>query len=308
MLDIIVIGDVDADIYYFVDHLPTWDEGVLVKGTKITSGGKGANTACVLSTLGAKTGIVTVVGDDDFGRRGVVSLKNNNVDISGLEISDEDNTYHCVVMLDDTGEKAMLVRTTKLLYPSSSQLIEKSSYIRSAKYAHFIGLNPDLMINPVIDAKNHGVKVSIDIDAAYKGLDAYSEILRYVNILLINKQGAERFFPEMEISQMVDELLKYGPEIVVITAGSVGSYAGTLAGERKIFPAYEAQVVDTTGAGDTFSGSFVYAIMNGYTLNEALEFASSAAAISISAIGAQGHLPKQSEINEFIRSRRNNGN
>ncbi len=306
MPKVVVVGDTDADFYYLVDHIPTWDEGVLVTECFYKPGGKGANTASVLSTLGIDTGILSVIGNDENGKRSLLELEKNRVNTDGMIIADGYETYHCIVMLDKTGEKAYLVRTTEIVYPLPEHLIQKEKFLCSAKHAHFIGINPSRMLPSIKVAKEHGITVSVDLDAAYPGLDECREVIENSDIVLLNRQGAMGFFPSMDLKEMVHGLLALGPSNVIITLGSDGAVAGNIIGEYYEFPAYKVDVVDTAGSGDTFSGAIVYCVLNNMNLQDSLEFATAAAAISIGEIGAQGAMPTSDAVQQFIEKRRGN--
>lgn len=299
MPEVIVVGDVDTDLFYIVPHIPTWDEGILVDEGYEVPGGKGGNTAATLSRLGVSTGIVASIGDDRYGVIATEGLKQKSVDVSGITIVPGGKTYYCIMMLDDTGEKAILVIRSELLYPSQQMLSDKQAYISSGKHVHFIGIDPERMQVAMARAKGHGLSVSVDLDAAYQGLDACMPAIKQADIVFINRRGYENLFPGKGIRDAVKELKKLGPSIVVITTGSQGgvAYDGMNLVE---FPAFHVKVKDTTGSGDVFSGAFVYCYLNKHELKDSLRFASAAAALSTSAIGGQGAIPTASEVFEFL--------
>ncbi len=299
---LIVVGDTDADLYYIVDHIPTWDEGVIVKDCFYKPGGKGANTASAASRMGEDTGLLSVVGDDDYGKKALAELKKNGVDISGVKVTKDYDTYHCITILDNSGEKALLVRTTEIVYPLPEQFVEMQNYLCSAKHAHFIALNPERMAAPARAAKEKGVTISIDLDAAYPGLEKCRELIGLTDILIVNRQGAENLLPNIEIKEKIRRFLDMGPSTVIITLGSKGVAAGNRC-EYYEFPAYNVDVVDTSGSGDVFSAAVSVCSVNGWSLKEMLQFASAAAAYSIREIGAQGALPSKEDIENFITER-----
>lgn len=297
---IVVVGDIDTDIFYLVPHIPTWDEGVLVDKSYTLPGGKGANTACVLSSLGTNTGLVAVVGDDYYGEIGLAGLRKYAVEMDGVIIRDDAETYHCIMMLDDTGEKAILVKHTDITYPSQDELELKAPYLMSARHVHYIALDPLRMLGSILKMKKHGLTVSADFDAAYPGIDACREVIRNADIIFVNRQGAERLFPGKPCDEALSEMLKLGTGIAVITLGSEGALAGNHEGIIARVTGYAVPVVDTTGSGDTFSGAFVHAISQCQDLRYALQFASAAAAISIQKIGGQGSVPTAEQVARFL--------
>ncbi len=302
MPEIVVVGDIDTDIFYIVPHIPTWDEGVLVDQNYVLPGGKGANTACVLSSLGMQTGLVAVIGSDDYGEIGIAGIKKNKVELDGVIVRDDAETYHCIMMLDDTGEKAILVKHTEITYPSKDALRAKIPYLTSANHVHYIAIDPLRMLDSIVEMKRNGLTVSADLDAAYPGIEACRDVIAYSDIVFVNRQGAGHLFPGKSYADVLSELLRIGVGTAVITLGSEGSLAGNQRGDIVRVSGYPVRVVDTTGSGDTFSGAFVYSVLQEKALADSLRFASAAAAISTQRIGGQGAVPTLLQINHFIET------
>ena len=301
MPDVIVVGDIDTDTFYIVPHIPQWDEGVLVKEVFERPGGKGANTASALSHLGVDTGIISAVGNDHFGDVGIAGLRTNNVDITGVQILDGLRTYYCIMMLDPSGEKAILVVDTDLIYPTSKILEDSTDYLLNAKHAHFIGIDPLRMVSSMQKAKEAGLSVSVDLDAAYTGLDACARAIQWSDIVFVNRQGACTLYPDLETEEILRRIKSFGPTTVLITSGNAGA-AGISCDEVCTIPSFKVPVVDTTGAGDIFSASFLFAYLQKWDLKKSMIFASASAAISVAKIGGQSALSTQDEILQFINN------
>lgn len=300
MPDVIVIGDIDTDQFYIVPHLPTWDEGVLVDEWYERPGGKGGNTAAALQRLGNSTGVMAAAGDDHFGNVAVQGLNAGGVDTAGIIIQPGGDTYYCIMMLDPTGEKAILVVHTDLTYATPEMMRNKSDYLLSGRHAHFIGIDPGRMIEPARLAKENGLTVSVDLDAAYQGLEACKTLIEQADVVFVNQQGAERLFPGQETREIINRIREFGPSVAIITLGSQGvvAYDGS---NWVTSSAFKVKVVDTTGAGDTFSGAFVHGYLRKWDLGQSLRFASAAAALSTLAIGGQSALPTEDEVLNFLQ-------
>jgi ribokinase len=127
-----------------------------------------------------------------------------------------------------------------------------------------------------------------------------------INILVLNEMEAG-FLAGMQVENETDagvaaqKLLNSGVEKVIITLGSKGAFVMTKA-EKVIVPAFNVEAVDTTAAGDTFCGAFAVALVEGKTLKDSLQFASAAAAISVTRIGAQPSAPTRQEIDAFLKN------
>ncbi len=305
MLDVIVVGDIDTDTFYIVPHIPQWDEGVIVKEVYERPGGKGANTASALSRLGIKTAMLSAVGKDHFGEVGIGGLKSNGVDTSGVCVVDGAKTYYCIMMLDSTGEKSILVVDTNLIYPTPKILEEQNDYLLTAKHAHYIGLEPLRMAPSMQRAKEAGLTVSIDLDAGYQGLEACLQAIQWADIIFLNQQGAKTFFPDLETHTILHKLISYGPKIVILTSGKSGA-AGYDGNEICSMPAFKVPVIDTTGAGDIFSASFIYAFLKEWGLDKSMKFASASAALSTAKIGGQSALSTPETIFRFLEKHAQN--
>ncbi|MHB8194316.1 MAG: carbohydrate kinase family protein [Bellilinea sp.] len=303
MPDVIVVGDIDTDNFYIVPTIPGWDEGILVTNYYEYPGGKGANTAGALSRLGINTGMISACGDDHFGAVAMSGLRNNQVDTKGVAVIPGMKTYYCIMMLDPSGEKAILVVDTGLIYPPKHILQEKLPYLLTAKHAHFIGIDPIRMAETMKAAKEAGLTVSVDLDAGYQGLEACRQAIKWSDVVFLNRQGASTLFPGIEIAAALKRLLAMGPSIAVITSGKQGAFGhdGTTFSS---IPAFDVPVIDTTGAGDVFSAAFVYGYLNNFPLETALRFASGAAALSVASIGGQSALSSVERVQAFLGEHR----
>ncbi len=125
-----------------------------------------------------------------------------------------------------------------------------------------------------------------------------------INILVLNEveAGFLAGIPvetEFDAEKAAQKLVDSGVEKVIITLGSKGAFVVTKT-EKVSVPAFKVEAVDTTAAGDTFCGAFAVAMVEGKSLKVALKFASAAAAISVTRIGAQPSAPTRKEIDEFL--------
>ncbi len=106
---------------------------------------------------------------------------------------------------------------------------------------------------------------------------------------------------ESDAGLAAQKLVDKGVEKVIITLGSKGAFVLTKT-EKVSVPAFKVTAVDTTAAGDTFCGAFAVVLVEGKSLKDALQFASAAAAISVTRIGAQPSAPTRAEIEAFLRN------
>ena len=301
MLDIIGVGDASVDLIIKVDHLPGHDEKVRGELLGKYPGGIIANFCCAASRFGAKTGIVTTVGDDDFGRIAIRGLAEFGVDQGGLVVKEGEPTYFGVIQLDSTGEKALVVVETPLLVPSIEDV--DVDYLNNARYVHLTSLDLELA-KFVASSVNNDVRVSIDIEptADSGGLDFWEDVLRKLHIFSLNEAGLKALVRCEDICKGAKTLLDYGPQIVVITSGADG--VDVFSGDDHFHvPAFKVPVVDTTGAGDCFNAVFLSGLVKGWDLVKAVNYANAAAALSIQHVGARTGLPTEAVTRSFFDSK-----
>ena len=140
----------------------------------------------------------------------------------------------------------------------------------------------------------------IDVESTV-GFDAESldRLLAAVDIASFNQDGFIAATGAQPTPDALRRLLDYGPHTIVVTRGAQGALAAT--GDRVAErPGYRVEVVDTTGAGDTFNAAFLCATFDGLALDQRLRFANAAAALSVTSIGPRGRLPTRQEIEQFL--------
>jgi ribokinase len=112
---------------------------------------------------------------------------------------------------------------------------------------------------------------------------------------------------EKELWQVAESIMKLGPRNVLLKMGERGAYLAADDGLRAQIPAYPVRAADTTAAGDAFNGAFAVALARGVCAQQAAEFATAAAAISVTRRGALPSMPTQAEIEDFVAEQRREG-
>lgn len=299
MTDVIVVGDADTDLFVEVPRLPTWDEGVLATRVLERPGGKGANTAAALSRLGVNTGFFGCVGDDRYGQIARAALEAQGVDTSHLFTIPGGNTYWCIILLDPSGEKAIVVVKTDTIYPSPALIRDHIAYFRSARHVHAIGLEPEKVVDALRIARQAGCTTSVDLDSARAGLSASEALIKMATFVLVNEQGACSLLGKDHWFSGLGHLHSMGPEVIVVTRGRRGAVG--FDGHNLVHvPSFSVAVKDTTGAGDCFSAAFIAGHLRGWGLERTLLFASAAAALSTREIGGQTALPDEEEVSLLL--------
>lgn len=289
-----VVGSINMDMTVKAERIPLKGETLKGEDLKYIPGGKGANQAVAMAKLGAEVEMFGCVGDDAAGTALVKNLQEMKVEtkciktipgvptgLAMITVGDNDNTIIVVAGTNDHVDISYVNEVKDSLLECEIVLLQ-----------HEI---PQETIEYVVEicAKN-GVKVVLNPGPARP---VKQEILEKVTYLTPNEHEAVILFGT-ELT--FEEMMKKYPEKLVITQGSRGVSTCLKSGEVILVPARKADVVDTTGAGDTLNGAFTVAVTEGKDIVDALAFANTAAGLSTEKFGAQGGMPTYAEVKKAM--------
>lgn len=280
------LGSINADMVYAVPHLPGPGETLAATGFSRFLGGKGANMSVAAARAGARVVHVGAVGED--GAWAIERLAAYGVDTRHVGRAPA-ATGHAVIAVDPGGENQIL------LYQGANHAIP-ADRIRQALDEAAPG-DRLLMQN-----ETNGQRVAAE-QAAGSGLRicyaaapfeaaAVRAILPFLDLLVLNAVEANQLTRE---TGMEPGALPVAD--VVVTLGAQGArHFDTVLGENRHYPAIEVAAVDTTGAGDCFSGYLVAALDRGRSMPEAIGLAMRAAAIMVTRHGTADVIPTLDEV------------
>lgn len=292
MAKILNFGSMNIDYVYQVPHFVSAGETLASTDRKIFPGGKGLNQSIALARAGA-----TVYHAARSGVEGDFLLElmaADGVDTSLIEPCDE-SAGHAIIQVAPDGENCIL------LFAGSNFAIDDG--YRQRVFAHF---GPDdwlLLQNEVNDiapliklAAVKGMQIALNPSPCRE--DILSLPLEHVNWLILNEIEAATLSGEKDADKMAERILARYPHMhIVLTLGSRGvRYLDQK--QAHSHGIFKVEAVDTTGAGDTFTGYFLSAVMTGREIPHALRIASAAAAIAISRPGAAPSIPQMTEVEE----------
>ncbi len=296
-MDIVGVGDSDIDLMIKVDHLPGYDEKVRGELLGKYPGGVVGNFCSVSAKWGSNTGIITKVGEDEFGEKSVNSLKEHGVDTSQVIIDKNSSTYFCVVNIDATGEKALTLVETEALMPTIEEIDMK--YIKRSEFCHLPTLDLEIA-EYIAGSVSKDVKISLDVEPTSEGgIKEWSELFQKAHIIFLNSAGLNSLFSNDKVKNNARKILDFGPSIVIVTKGKDGAELFT-EDEHFRVGGFNVKARDTTGAGDCFNGVFVSSLAQGYNLPSSLQKANAAAAMSIQKIGSRSGITTPDEVNRFL--------
>lgn len=300
---IVVIGSSNVDLLMKMDHLPEKGETVTDAEFMQVYGGKGANQAVAAARAGGNVAFVNCVGEDAYTPQMVQNYKDDGIDTRFVFHKKGMASGHALIMIGGEGMNYLSVAPGANYELTPAKIDEALPVIDEAAMIVMQYEIPEETIKYVIDlANSKGIPVLWNVAPARAFDFAY---IPKVNILVLNEVEAG-FLAEMPVEnkadaeKAADKLVAKGVEKVIITLGSQGAFVVTK-DEKVSVPSFKVEAVDTTAAGDTFCGAFAFALVEGKSLKESLQFASAAAAISVTRMGAQPSAPNRKEIDKFLK-------
>jgi sugar/nucleoside kinase (ribokinase family) len=311
-VDVVGIGSCTVDYFAIVPRLLGAEEKINAERMEIHAGGVTANNLTQVARLGASTGWLGLIGDDENGRIIQKAFADDGMDLSGIEIVKGEHSSLTWIPVDSAGERCIYMFpniTGKIsVYQVANHL---APHIKKAK--HFHTEASQLPIAPVKEgmriAKEAGVRVILDLDVspsffAQSNLGTQEELtaaLRLVDVLKPCKAAARELTGETDYEKVADKLLNLGPNLVAITMGTDGCLIASRKQKVRV-PAFRPDVVDTTGAGDAFMGGLSYALLQGWDQQRVGIFANACAALCCTRVGARA-MSKREDVVAFIRSK-----
>ena len=298
---ILVIGSSNTDLITTMEHFPAAGETVTGGVFQQAMGGKGANQALAAHRSGGDVTFITSLGKDAYGLNALQYYKDQGLDVSLSLLNEHSSSGIAMIWVDKNGENSIVVipGANKMLTPE--YILENQQAIDTADIVVLQMEIPYETIKTICRiAAQKGKKVFLNVAPAAPLED---EILNSVYILVVNQTEAELLtgekIDEAGEEAVVDKLLTMGVQNVVLTLGKKGSL---FKGGQKLLriPAFNVGAIDTTAAGDTFCGALAATLSKGRTVQESLEFATAAAAICVTRMGAQPSIPTEAEVIAFL--------
>jgi sugar/nucleoside kinase (ribokinase family) len=306
-LDVYAIGELNADLVLTgLNAIPPPGREYLCQDSALLLGSSTAICACVMSSLGLKTGFVGALGLDAFGDVCHAALGRYGVDTAHVR-RDAALRTGLTVCLSVGGDRAMVTHLGDTIdcvaaedipsaVPEEARHVHIGSFFLNRKLA--AGLPAWLKL-----AKAKGMTVSLD--AGFQETQDWdgglSEVLPLVDVFFPNQEearGIGRSNDTLEAAHRVRAMMRGGALVVKLSADGVLAITGD--GERRR-GAYPAAVVDTTGAGDSFNAGFLYAWLAGRPLDDCLCYGNAAGAVSVGRMGGTSRCPTLGEVERCIR-------
>lgn len=304
---IVVIGSSNIDMIMKTDRLPTVGETVGGGVFTRVNGGKGANQAVGAARAGGNVYFVSCLGQDIFADNMINNFELDEIRTDFVFKEKGLQTGVALIMVNDEGENLISVAPGANYCMSPAHIDRIRPLLEEAEMIALQLEIPYETTKYIINlAHELGVKVMLNPAPARK---MGKSLLEKLHLLVLN-QGEAALFSGLtldsreKVKQAADKLLDLGVKIAIITMGERGSYLASRS-IKQFVNAYEVEVVDSTAAGNVFCGSLAVALAEGKTILDAVQFATAAAALSVTKLGAQPSIPLRHEIIDFMENNSN---
>lgn len=285
-------GSINIDHVYRLPHLPAPGETIAALGLTQGLGGKGANQSVAAARAGSRVRHIGAIGQGgEWARARMEELGVDVRHVASLGMPGG----HAIINVDDEGENAIVI------VPGANRALSEpdlAAALAEAAPGDLMLLQNETSLQPEAAALARAKGLRVIYSAAPFEAAAVRAMLPHAAILVMNAGEAEAL-----VAELSTPLAELPVEAVLVTMGGAGaSYHDLRAGHLLAVPAFPVAAVDTTGAGDTFTGCFAAGLDQGLSPEEAMRLGAAAAALKVTRAGAADAIPTRAEIDAFLRS------
>lgn len=294
-IDVLCVGLACYDLVFTVDHHPAPDEKARANAFISCGGGTAANAAVAAARLGAVTAFSGYLGNDIYGDQHLAELHAAGVDTQ-LVVRGADVTSISAIFVKPNGARSIVNYRQGVANRLTPAHV---SFTRvRPKAVLFDGHQPDLALAIADWAHEQGIPTVLDADTVN---DGNRELVHRCTIIAASERFSQEFTGAASPQAGLELLAQHAPAVVV-TLGERG-LIWQRGGEAGALPAFQVEVVDTTGAGDTFHGALATGVAQGMAWEEMLRFASAAGALCCTKHGARLGIPTLAEVQTLLNRR-----
>ncbi len=290
-MKILDYGSASLDLVFSVDHISLPGETISSHKREIFPGGKGLNQSIALAKAGAEVYFAGIIGRD--GQILQDAFAQAGVHTDYLRVSEDAPTGNALIQVDAQGQNSIVLFAGTNCLQTPDSMDEAISHFEPGDI--LLTQNEINLVDVLIDkAFAQGMTIALNPSPFNAKLDACD--LNKVGIFLLNEVEGEQLTGEHEEEKILAALGKRFPGArIVLTLGEKGVLYHDHTGDLRQ-PAFKVKAVDSTAAGDTFTGFFLASIVRGLPTQEALRVAAKASAISVCRKGASSSVPMWDEV------------
>lgn len=301
--DVLVIGSNMIDLISYIDRMPVEGETVEAPDFQMGFGGKGANQAVAAARLGSKVSFISMVGNDAFGQQQLDNFKNNHINITGVGVGTK-SSGAAPIFVDKSSDNRILI-----IKGANNELTPEvlDKYADLIKNTKIIVLQQEIPLETnyhAIDLANqYHIPILLNPAPANKDLDINH--VTKVDFFSPNETELATLtgMPTNdmdEIKKAAHHMIKLGVKNMLITLGSKG-VLWVNENTSQFIKAIKVNAVDTTGAGDSFIGSFAHYYASGDDIPTAIKHANQYAAVTVTRRGTQKSYPTADELSLLVK-------
>lgn len=283
-------GSLNIDRVYALDHIVRPGETISSTDYAVHAGGKGLNQAVALSRTGLDTCHAGKIGPEGLFLRDI--LDRAGVDTSRVIVDEHSVTGHAIIQVETSGQNSIL------LFGGANQSItadERRVVWESLPAGSLVLFQNELNDTDILIREAHEYGFKVAFNAAPMNEAAKACPYEYVDFLFVNETEAEALTGETTAPRQLEKLAALCPGIVVLTLGSDGARVACN-GETWSHGIFPVRAVDTTAAGDTYTGFFLAAYLDSGSIPEAMALAARASALTVTRPGAAESIPTLDEV------------
>ncbi len=305
---LIVLGSSNVDYILKVPHFLQPGETLAGDQYQVALGGKGANQAVAAGRAGADITFIAAVGDDDIGRNAMTQFEKDHINTALMTVVENEKTGVALIFVNQDGENMIGIYSGANAHVTPELVMPFLPTIEAADMLLMQLETPIETLELAAEkAKNAGVKVALNPAPAR---DLSAAFLANIDLITPNETEAQILTgitveTDEDAGKAAQVLHDKGIETVIITLGKRGAWVSVKAknaaqGVGSLVPGFVVNAVDTIGAGDTFNGVLVTALLEDKSLPEAVKIAHAAGALAVMKEGAQPAIPWREEIDNFL--------
>nr|WP_225995391.1 ribokinase [Lentilactobacillus parabuchneri] len=296
--DVLVIGSNMIDLITYIDRMPVEGETVESPDFQMGFGGKGANQAVAAARLGSKVSFISMVGNDSFGKQQLANFKSNSIDTTGVGVGSK-SSGAAPIFVDPTSDNRILI-----IKGANNELTPAvlDNYIDLIQNTKIVVLQQEIPLETnyhAIDLANE-FKIPVLLNPAPANKELDINHVSKVDFFSPNETELSTLtgMPTSnldEIKRAASRMVTMGVKNIIVTLGSKGVLWVNNT-NSELIPAIKVKAVDTTGAGDSFIGSFAHYYAQGEDIPVALKHANQYAAVTVTRKGTQKSYPTATEL------------
>lgn len=295
-MKVLSLGSLNLDYKYQVEHILRPGETLAARHLEIHFGGKGLNQSVALHRGGAEVWMAGRIGSDGTCLRDYLQEQGIRTDYLGVD--PEEKTGHAIIQVEDgSAQNCILIHAGTNGRITESFISQVADRFDAGDFAVFQNEISNVAYAIQV-CKEHGMHVAFNPSPISEDL-IHSDVYQFVDELFINETEGAQLSGEQEPEKICRALQEKWPQCrIILTLGAEGAMVLDR-GEVIRQNAYPCQAVDTTGAGDTFTGFFLAALMRGESCQRALELASKASSLAVRKSGAAESIPTLQDVLDF---------